>query len=67
MSEVVMLGKRIKDYILSRGYKIGSVAHKCHIPFNIFSAMLNGNRTIKAEEYFLICQALDVSLDYFVV
>ncbi|MBP3494933.1 MAG: helix-turn-helix transcriptional regulator [Clostridia bacterium] len=62
-----MLGKRIKDYILNRGYKIGSVAHKCHIPFNTFSAMLNGNRTIKAEEYFSICRALDVPLNYFVV
>ena len=62
-----MLGKRIKDYILNRGYKIGSVAHKCHIPFNTFSAMLNGKRSIKAEEYFTICSALNVPLNYFVV
>lgn len=62
-----MLGKRIKDYILNRGYKIGSIALKCHIPFNVFSAMLNGNRTIKAEEYFTICRALDVPLNYFVI
>ena len=60
-----MLGRKIKDYILNRGYKIGSIASKCNIPFNIFSAMLNGNRSIKAEEYFCICNALDVPLDYF--
>ena len=60
-----MLGEKIRNYILSSGLKIGSVAIKSDIPFNVFSAMLNGKRSIKAEEYFNICSALNVPLDKF--
>lgn len=62
-----LLGKRIKDYILSSGLKIGVIAQKSGIPFNVFSNMLNGNRKIKAEEYFNICKVLDVPLEKFVI
>lgn len=60
-----MLGLRIKDFILSNGLKIGVIAQKCDIPFNVFSQMLNGNRKIKAEEYFNICKVLNVPLEKF--
>ena len=61
-----MLGKKIKTYILESGLKIGNIASKLDIPFNIFSSMLNGNRSIKAEEYFKICSVLNLPLEYFV-
>ena len=61
-----MLGEKIKRYILKAGLKIGSVASSLGIPFNTFSSMLNGNRSIKAEEYFKICSVLNLPLDYFV-
>ncbi|MBO5313169.1 MAG: helix-turn-helix transcriptional regulator [Clostridia bacterium] len=61
-----MLGAKIKKYILNAGLKIGSVALSLDIPFNIFSSMLNGRRSIKAEEYFKICSVLNLPLEYFV-
>lgn len=61
-----MLGAKIKSYLSSKGLKIGVIAQKCGIPFNVFSAMLNDTRKIKAEEYFIICKVLDVPLEIFV-
>ena len=60
-----MLGFQIKDYMTKQGLKYGSIAEKAGIPFNIFSAMINGKRKITAEEYFSICNALDVPLEQF--
>ena len=61
-----LLGYRIKEYISAEGLKIGVIAQKCGFAFNVFSAMLNGVRKIKAEEYFIICKVLNVPLDKFV-
>lgn len=60
-----MLGKKIKEYIANSGYKISAIAEKAGLPANTFSAMINGKRKITAEEYFAICKALDVRLNYF--
>lgn len=60
-----MLGIRIREYIVSSGMKLGAVAEKVDIPMNTFSAMMNGKRKITAEEYFAICEALNVPLDMF--
>lgn len=60
-----MLGKKIKEYIANSGYKIGVIAERAGLPANTFSAMINGKRKITAEEYFAICKALGVELDYF--
>ena len=57
-----LLGAKIKSYLSSNGLKIGVIAQKCGIPFNVFSAMLNDSRKIKAEEYFVICKVLGVPL-----
>lgn len=61
-----MLGVKVKEYIVQTGLKIGVVAERAGIPVNTFSAMLNGKRRITAEEYFSICNALNVPLEKFV-
>jgi transcriptional regulator with XRE-family HTH domain len=60
-----MLGKEIKSYLDEKGIKYSRVAETSNIPTSVFSAMLNGKRNIKAEEYFAICKALDVSAELF--
>lgn len=60
-----MLGERIRKYIIESGMKIGTVAERANIPMNTFSAMINGKRRITAEEYFSICAALNVPIEYF--
>lgn len=60
-----MLGNAIKSYILASGLKIVAIADKSDIPANTFSAILNGKRKITAEEYFSICEALNVPLEKF--
>lgn len=59
-------GKRIKEYLNSKGISQTFVANKTGIPISTLNAALNGNRKILAEEYFLICQALEVPLDTFI-
>ena len=61
-----MLGREIKNHIHNSGIKLSTIAKKADIPVNTFSAMMNGHRRITAEEYFAICDALDVPLDKFV-
>lgn len=60
-----MTGARIKQYLSEKGIKHSVVAAKAVIPANTFSAMLNENRRITAEEYFAICRAIDVPLETF--
>lgn len=60
-----MLGIRIKEYMTKCGLKFCAVADRAGIPLNVFSAMINGKRKITAEEYFLICNALEVPLEQF--
>ncbi len=61
-----MLGRQIKIYLFSKGISQTYIAAKTGIPNPILSAMLNGRRKIKAEEYFAICKALEVSVEKFV-
>ncbi len=60
-----MLAGIIKAYIDSSGLKYKAISEKTQISLQTLSAMLNGKRKITAEEYFAICQALNVSVDYF--
>lgn len=60
-----MLNTKIKEHIAAEGLKFVAVAEKCNIPANTFSAMMNGKRKITAEDYFSICNALEVPLDTF--
>lgn len=60
-----MTGHKIKEYIKSKGISQTFVSNKTGIPISTLNAVLNGNRKLMAEEYFVICQALDVPLDTF--
>jgi len=61
-----MVGKKIKEYLMKKGISQTYVSSKTGIPISTLNAALNGNRKILAEEYFLICQVLEVPLDTFV-
>lgn len=60
-----MLSEIIKNYIDKKGLKYSVISENIGIPMNTFSAMLNGKRKILAEEYFKICEFLEISTDYF--
>lgn len=59
------LGLKIKRYIESKGLKLSSVAEKSNISISAFSAIMHDKRKISAEEYFAICEALNVSVSFF--
>ena len=58
--------ERVKDYLDSHHLKQISVASAAGIPNSVFNAMLNGKRTMYAEDLKAICEALHVSADDFV-
>ncbi len=60
-----MLGRKIKSYAEENGIKLSSIANRAGIPQNTFSAIVNGNRRLLAEEYFAICVALGVPVTFF--
>mgnify|MGYP001033841319 CR=1 FL=1 len=60
-----MLGTKIKKYLDSNGIKYTHVSETTGIPMNVLSPMLNEKREIKAREYFIICDALNVPLTQF--
>lgn len=59
------LGPKIKLYMKENGISQTHIANKIGMPLAIFNALLNGNRNLLAEEYFMICDALGVPLDAF--
>lgn len=60
-----MLGQKIKDYLKSVGVTQAFVSDKTKISQSTLSSMLNGERKILAEEYFLICKALNLDFAFF--
>lgn len=60
-----MLNKRIKSYMEERGIKQSFLKEPLGMTASTLNALLNGNRKLSAEEYFKICDALDVPLEYF--
>lgn len=48
-----------------RGIKQSFLKERLGMTASTVNALLNGNRGISAEEYFKICDALKVPLDYF--
>ncbi len=51
------------DKIKNSGLKQSYVAEKANINPDILSRMLNGTRKIQADEFFVLCRALNVSDD----
>lgn len=60
-----MLNQRIKKFMEERGIKQSFLKVHLGMKASTVNALLNGNRKITAEEYFKICNALKVPLDYF--
>ena len=58
--------ERVRSYIDKMGYKQVSVAEKSGIPNTTFNAIMNGKRTLYADDLRAICIALNVSPELFI-
>jgi len=58
--------EKVRAYIDDNGLKQVAVAKKCGIPNATFNAILNGKRTLYADDLRAICLALNVSPETFV-
>ena len=62
-----MIGLRIKKYLDENGIKYSFISKKTGIPMNILSPLLNGKKKMSVEQYILICDAIGVDLNTFVI
>lgn len=62
-----MLGESIKLFMKGKKIKQKFLAEKLQVSNSTLNAMLNGNRKITAEEYFKICEFLNVRLETFII
>lgn len=62
-----MVGTEIKTYLKEYGLKQTSIAEKMNMPIQTFNAILNEQRKLETEEYFKLCEVLEVSVDYFAI
>lgn len=60
-------GKRIKQYLTDIGTTQKFLSYKTGIPTSKLNLALNGKRRLTFEEYALICWALGVPSDTFIV
>ena len=60
-----MVGKRIKEYLVSNGIKQSFVAEKTGLSTMVISDICNKDRRIDCMEYYKICKALNVPLETF--
>lgn len=58
--------EKVRAYIEDNGIKYVAVAKKAGIPVSTFSAIMNGKRTLHAEDLKAICEALHVSSTTFI-
>ena len=58
--------QKVRAYIDERGYKQVHIAEKAGISKATFNAMLNGKRTMYADDLCAICIALNVSPELFI-
>lgn len=55
----------MKKYLDENGIKYSFLSEKTGMPMNILSPLLNGKRKMSVEEYFMICEALELPVDTF--
>ena len=65
-SGALPIHQRIKEYLVSKGIKQSFVAKRCGWSKQKTSLLLNGKTKMRVEEFFLICDAIGVSYDFFV-
>lgn len=58
--------EKVRDYIQTHGIKQVTIAKLAGIPNNTFNAILNGKRTLYADDLRSICLALEVSPEVFI-
>lgn len=58
--------EKVREYIVSNGYKQVAIAKKAGIPKATFNAIMNGKRTLYADDLSAICIALNVSPEMFI-
>ena len=58
--------EKVRAYIEHHGLKQKVVAEKAGIPSTTFNAIMNGKRTMYAEDLKAVCLALNVSPELFV-
>lgn len=58
--------KKVREYIEDNGYKQVAIAEKAGISKVTFNAILNGKRTMYADDLKAICLALNVSPELFI-
>ena len=58
--------EKIRDYIQLHGLRSDLIALTAHIPVDAFQAMLQGEKTLYADDLRAICIALNVSADTFI-
>lgn len=59
------ISNAIANYIDEKGIKQSFLAKKTDLSCNTVSNMLNGKRKLEVDEYAKICEALNVSFDFF--
>lgn len=65
-SDYVHVYEKVRNYIDEKGYKQITIAEKAGISKTTFNAMMNGKRTMYADDLCSICIALNVSPELFV-
>jgi len=60
-----MIGAKIKKYLQEHGIKQSFLAEKTGLTNSIISDICINDRKVDCMEYFNICRALDVPLEYF--
>lgn len=58
--------EKIKAYIVDHGIKQTFLAQKIGLTDYAFSDVLSGQRKLNAIEYYKLCQALGVPMEYFI-
>lgn len=58
--------KKVREYIEENGYKQLSIAQKAGFSKVTFNAMMNGKRTMYADDLKAVCLALNVSPELFI-
>ena len=58
--------EKVRAYMDEMGYKQVTIAEKAGIPKATFNAILNGKRTLYADDLKAICLALHVSPELFI-
>ena len=58
--------ERVREYMNENGYKQVTIAEKAGMPKTTFNAIMDGKKTLYADDLRAICLALNVSPEVFI-